>query len=61
MAQALLLIPLIMLLVTPEKAQKGLGRLSRWLDRHERTITVLVALMFGCFFLYAGLERLGVF
>jgi hypothetical protein len=61
MAQALLLIPLIMLLVTPEKAKQSLGRLGQWLDRHERTITILVALMFGCFFLYAGLERLGVF
>lgn len=61
MAQALLLIPLVMLLATPEKATKVLGRLSGWLDRHERTITILVAIIFGFFFLYAGLERLGVF
>lgn len=61
LAQSVLLIPLIMALASPLKAQESLEGLKSWLQRHERGIMVLFAAFFGCFFMYSGLARLGVF
>ena len=60
LALLLLLIPLILVLAAPGKAQKSLGGLSAWLERHERTTDVIFAILLGVYFLYEGLEHLGV-
>ena len=60
MAQSLLLIPLVLTLIIPRRAQAGLAALNTWMKRHERTIEVIVAVIFGVLFLYIGLEHLGV-
>lgn len=59
LAQSLLLIPLILTFVTPHRAQTGLATFNTWMKRHERTIEVIVATIFGLLFLYIGLEHLG--
>jgi hypothetical protein len=59
MAQVLLLIPLVYTLIFPAHAQNSLGRLNAWLRHHERRIEIVVALIFGLLFLFAGLEYMG--
>jgi len=61
LSQSLVLIPLILVLVAPQKADKSLDSLNAWLERHTRTIVIAVAVLLGGYFLYAGLEQLGVF
>ncbi len=61
LAQLLVLIPLIFALVTPAKAQKSLGSLNTWLERNERAIEIVFAIVVGVYFLYNGLEHLGMF
>jgi hypothetical protein len=34
--------------------------LNAWLERYERTIEIVFAVVFGVYFLYEGLEYLGV-
>jgi threonine/homoserine/homoserine lactone efflux protein len=60
MAQSLLWIPLILMLVVPSRARHGLVALNTWMKRHERSIEIIVALVFGVLFLYLGLEQLGL-
>ena len=60
LAQLILLIPLILVWAAPQKAQKSLGVLNAWLERYERTIEIVFAVVFGVYFLYEGLEYLGV-
>jgi len=59
-AQSLLLIPLILSLLFPQRTQNGLTRLTAWMKRQERTIEVVFALIFGLLFLYTGLDLLGI-
>ncbi len=59
LAQSLLLIPLILMILVPNRAQTSLAALNIWIKRHQRTIEVIVAVIFGLLFLYIGLERLG--
>jgi threonine/homoserine/homoserine lactone efflux protein len=61
LALSLLLIPLILILAAPGKAQKSLGSLNAWLERHERTIDIIFTILLGVYFLYEGLEHLGLF
>lgn len=58
MAQALILIPLVIAIVDIQKAQTGLNRLKVWLDRHEHTIMIVIALLLGSYFLLTGLNHL---
>jgi len=60
MAQALLLIPLILSLFFPQKTQSGLTKFTGWMKRHERTIEIVFALIFGILFLQIGSELLGI-
>jgi hypothetical protein len=60
LAQALLLIPLGFSIMFPAESRKTLGRLNAWLNRHERRIEIVVALIFGFLFTYNGLEYMGV-
>jgi len=59
--QSLVIIPLLFVLVAPQKAQKGLASLNAWLEQHTRTIEIAVALLVGIYFLYTGLEHIGMF
>ena len=60
MAQSLLLIPLILSIFLPQRTQSGLSRFTTWMKRHERTIEIVFALIFGLLFLQIGLELLGI-
>lgn len=60
MAQLLLVIPLILAMVTPQRAKVLLDTLNIWLNRHERVITFLVMVLLGGVFLFAGLEHLAI-
>jgi threonine/homoserine/homoserine lactone efflux protein len=61
MAQSLVIIPLLFVLVTPQKGQESLASLTAWLERHARAIEITVAALLSIFFLYAGFERVGMF
>lgn len=61
LAQSLVLIPLLFVLAKPQKALKSLASLNAWLEQHTRAIEIAVAALLGIFFLYAGLERFGMF
>jgi threonine/homoserine/homoserine lactone efflux protein len=61
LAQSVLLIPLMLVLAAPQKAEKSLGSLNAWLERNARTLDIVVAVLLGVLFLYEGLEHLGVF
>ncbi len=54
-------IPLIMVLAAPQKGTESLDSLNAWLERHARIIVIAVAILLGGYFLYSGLEMLGVF
>jgi hypothetical protein len=60
MAQSLLLIPLILSFFLPQRTQSGLSRFTVWMKRHEQTIEIVFALIFGLLFLQIGLELLGI-
>ena len=60
LALALLLIPLVFTAIFPAKAQISLGRLNAWLNTHERSIEIIIAIIFGLMFVYIGLESLGI-
>ena len=61
LAQSVLLIPLMLVLAAPQKAEKSLGSLNAWLERNARALDIVVALLLGVLFLYEGLEHLGMF
>ncbi len=58
---SLVFIPLILVLVAPQKSDESLNSLNAWLERHSRTIVIAVAILLGAYFLYSGLEMVGVF
>ena len=60
LAQTLVFIPLILVLMAPEKAQQSLDSMNFWLERYSRTIVIVVSVLLGGYFLYAGLELLEV-
>ena len=60
MTQSLLLIPLILSFFLPQRTKSGLTRFTVWMKRHEQTIEIVFALIFGLLFLQIGLELLGI-
>ena len=56
----LVFIPLILVLVAPQKGTESLDSLNAWLERYARTIVIAVAVLLGGYFLFTGLEMLGV-
>jgi len=56
LAQALLLIPIVIRIVTPTKSKAILTQLSDWLTTNNRPIAIGVSLVFGAFFLYSGIS-----
>jgi len=60
-SMSLVFIPLILVLAAPQKADESLNSMNAWLGRHSRTIVIAVAILLGAYFLYSGLEMIGVF
>lgn len=56
LAQSLLILPILMRLILPERSQAWLGSLSDWLEAHNRQIMIVVSLIFGLLFLYKGIS-----
>ncbi len=54
LAQALLLIPILIRILIPAKSQSILDGLSGWLAKNNRPIAMIVSLVFGLYFLYLG-------
>lgn len=59
-AQSLMLIPIFMAVIAPDRSNAWLGAMERWLERHERVIMIGVSLLFGLIFSWKGLTGLGV-
>jgi len=60
MAKTLLLMPIILMLISPEWATGFLGKLNGWMKEHVRGIEILMAIVFGLMFLGIGLSGLGL-
>jgi cadmium resistance protein CadD (predicted permease) len=60
LSMTLVFIPLILVLVAPQKGTESLDSLNAWLERYARTIVIAVAVLLGGYFLFTGLEMLGV-
>jgi threonine/homoserine/homoserine lactone efflux protein len=60
LAQLLLLIPLILSFAFPQRAKSVLAAFTAWMERQQRAIEIVFALIFGLLFLYTGLDLLGV-
>lgn len=58
LAQSLLLLPILIRIVMPVRAQSILDGISAWLTKNNRAIVVAVSLIFGLFFLYQGISGL---
>ena len=58
LAQSLLLIPIMIRILMPERSQSVLDGFSAWLTKNNRSIVMVVSLVFGLFFLYSGIRGL---
>jgi hypothetical protein len=61
LSMSLLFIPLMLVLVAPQRSDESLNSLNAWLERHTRIIVITIAVLLGAFFLYSGLKMIGVF
>lgn len=60
LVQSVLIIPMILVMVSPEQSKQRIGALNVWLVRNEHVIEILVAALLGAYFTYAGLETMGL-
>lgn len=51
-------LPMLMLLVVPDRAADTLERINRWFARHGRTIAILAALVVGVYLIAKGVVHL---
>jgi hypothetical protein len=58
LASSLLIIPILWSLLAPRSAETSLARLGSWLERNNRVIVIVVAAIFGSFFLWRGISAL---
>jgi hypothetical protein len=58
LAESLLLLPIMARILIPERSQYFLTKLSVWLTKNSRPITIVVSLVFGLFFLHSGITGL---
>ncbi|GAB4382918.1 MAG: hypothetical protein Kow00121_43900 [Elainellaceae cyanobacterium] len=58
LAESLLLLPILVRILIPERSKSLLTKLSAWLTKNSRPITVVVSLVFGLFFLHSGISGL---
>ena len=56
--QTLVLVPILVYVVAPQRAARVLKAAQTWLERNNRTIVIPVSLIFGAWFLYKGLTGL---
>ncbi len=57
LAQALLILPILLRLLLPNQAGGWLRAFGGWLEKNNRPIVIVVSLVFGLFFLYQGLSK----
>jgi hypothetical protein len=58
LAESLLLLPIMIRILVPERSKILLADLSGWLTQNSRPITIVVSLVFGLLFLYSGISGL---
>ena len=58
LAQSLLLIAILMRIILPGQSKPITENISAWLTRHNRTIVLVVSLVFGCLFFFQGVSGL---
>lgn len=58
LAESLLLFPILTRILIPERSKIVLTKLSAWLTRNSRPISIVVSLVFGLFFLHSGISGL---
>jgi hypothetical protein len=58
LAESLLLLPILMRILLPERSKLILTGASAWLTRNSRPITISVSLIFGLWFLFSGIKGL---
>jgi len=56
LAQSLLLIPILIRLLIPRRAQSLLAALADWMKRYNDPIVIAISLIFGVLFLYQGVS-----
>lgn len=58
LAASLLIIPIVIRILFPSRATALLGSFGDWLEAHNRTIVIVVSLIFGLLFAYQGIVGL---
>ena len=58
LTESLLLIPIFLRIILPQKSTRLLEQGSDWLTRYNRIIIIIVSLVFGTIFLYQGISGL---
>jgi hypothetical protein len=58
LAESLLLIPILIRIIIPKQSISLLEKTSAWLTRYNRSIIIIVSLVFGLIFLYQGASGL---
>ena len=58
LAQSLLLLPILIRIFLPQKSKSLLDRISAWLTKNNRSIVMVVSLVFGLLFLKSGITGL---
>jgi len=58
LAQSLLIIPILIRLILPNRAKVWLKSFGGWLEKHNDRIVMVVSLVFGLLFLYQGVSGL---
>ncbi len=58
LAQSLLLLPLLLKVIFPQKSVQLLSRISEWLIRKSGAIILMISLIFGSLFAYQGVTGL---
>jgi putative Mn2+ efflux pump MntP len=56
--QVFVLLPILVYAVAPQRSDKPLRAAQAWMERNNRPIMVVVSLVFGAYFLYAGISGL---
>lgn len=58
LAQSLLLLPILIRILLPQKSKSLLEKISNWLTKNNRSIVIVVSLIFGLLFLKSGITGL---
>jgi hypothetical protein len=58
LAESLLLLPILVRIIIPDRSKALLESVSSWLSKYNRQIMIVVSLIFGVLFLYQGISGL---